>query len=87
MTCGTSLRMLGSARDTNFISSKAVYNLPIGNRCHRYGAGVQEIRVRTELEHRVFSVAKFEEAIYMLHAFEKKSRKAAGMMWNWPNRD
>ena|SRR5580692_9911092 len=41
------------------------------------GVGVQEIRVHTELEHRVFYVAKFEEAIYVLHAFEKKSRKTA----------
>jgi hypothetical protein len=86
MRCGTSLRMLGSARDTNFISSKAVYNLPIGNRCHRYGAGVQEIRYAPNWSI-VFSVAKFEEAIYVLHAFEKKSRKAAGMTWNWLNRD
>jgi phage-related protein len=41
------------------------------------GVGVQEIRVHTELEHRVFYVAKFEEAIYVVHAFEKKSRKTA----------
>ena len=41
------------------------------------GPGVQEIRVHTELEHRLFYVAKFEEAIYVLHAFEKKSQKAA----------
>ena len=41
------------------------------------GVGVQEIRVHTELEHRVFYVAKFEEAIYVIHAFEKKSRKTA----------
>ena len=26
-------------------------------------------------EHRVLYVAKFEEAVYVLHAFEKKSRK------------
>lgn len=37
------------------------------------GAGVYEIRVRTRLEHRVFYVAKFEEAIYVLHAFEKRT--------------
>jgi phage-related protein len=42
------------------------------------GAGVQEIRVHTELEHRVFYVAKFGEAVYVIHAFEKKSRKTAG---------
>ena len=41
------------------------------------GAGVQEIRIHTELEHRVFYVAKFEEAIHVLHAFEKKSRETA----------
>ena len=41
------------------------------------GAGVQEIRVHSELEHRVFYVAKFEEATYVIHAFEKKSRKTA----------
>jgi phage-related protein len=41
------------------------------------GAGVQEIRVRTGREHRVFYVAKFDEGIYVLHAFEKKTRKTA----------
>src|SRR5271166_3869120 len=41
------------------------------------GPGVQEIRVHTELEHRVFYVAKFEEAVYVLHACEKKSRKTS----------
>jgi phage-related protein len=40
-------------------------------------AGVQEIRIHTQLEHRVLYVAKFEEAIYVLHAFEKKCRKTA----------
>lgn len=40
------------------------------------GPGVFEIRIREEgRAHRVFYVAKFEEAIYVLHAFEKKSRK------------
>jgi phage-related protein len=39
------------------------------------GSGVQEIRVSTGREHRVFYIAKFEEAVYVLHAFEKKNRK------------
>ena len=39
------------------------------------GAGVVEIRVHTELEPRVFYPAKFAEAIYVLHAFEKRTRK------------
>lgn len=41
------------------------------------GAGVREIRVHTDLEHRVIYVAKFEEGVCVLHAFEKKSRKTA----------
>lgn len=39
------------------------------------GAGVQEIRIHTRLEHRVFYVAKLTDAVYVLHAFEKRSRK------------
>jgi phage-related protein len=39
------------------------------------GAGVVEIRIHTEQEYRVFYVAKFEEAVYVLHAFEKKTQK------------
>jgi len=41
------------------------------------GPGVQEIRIRTRREHRVVYVAKFEEGIYVLHAFEKKTRRTA----------
>lgn len=40
------------------------------------GPGVREIRIPTALEHRVLYVAKFEEAVYVLHAFEKRTRKA-----------
>jgi phage-related protein len=35
------------------------------------GAGVREIRVQTGQQRRVLYVAKFAEAIYVLHAFEK----------------
>lgn len=41
------------------------------------GPGVYELRIRTALEHRVFYVAKFDEGIYVLHAFQKKSQKTA----------
>ena len=41
------------------------------------GAGVVEIRVHTKVEHRVFYVAKFEEAVYVIHAFEKQTRKTS----------
>jgi phage-related protein len=39
------------------------------------GAGVAEIRLRSDREHRVLYVAKFDEAIYVLHAFEKRTRQ------------
>lgn len=39
------------------------------------GAGVAEIRLRGRQEHRILYIAKFEEAVYVLHAFEKKSRR------------
>ena len=41
------------------------------------GPGVREIRIHTAVEHRVCYVAKFEEAIYVLHAFEKRTRKTS----------
>lgn len=42
------------------------------------GAGVQEIRVRDERgAYRVSYVAKFEEAVYVLHVFQKRSQKTA----------
>jgi len=39
------------------------------------GPGVREIRIQTELAHRVFYLARFDEAVYVLHAFEKRTRK------------
>ncbi|MGH8565468.1 MAG: type II toxin-antitoxin system RelE/ParE family toxin [Gammaproteobacteria bacterium] len=41
----------------------------------RIGAGVREIRLHRGGEHRVIYVVRFEEAIYVLHAFEKKTQK------------
>lgn len=37
------------------------------------GLGVREIRIHTGAEHRVFYIAKFAEAVYVLHAFEKRT--------------
>ncbi|MGH7928646.1 MAG: type II toxin-antitoxin system RelE/ParE family toxin [Candidatus Binatia bacterium] len=39
------------------------------------GPGVREIRIHTELEQRVFYVARFTEGVYVLHVFEKRTRK------------
>ena len=41
------------------------------------GLGINEIRVRTGREHRVVYAAKFVEGVYVLHVFEKKTRKTA----------
>ena len=43
------------------------------------GPGVQEIRVDVGTAHRVFYVAKFAEAVYVLHAFEKRTRQTASL--------
>lgn len=39
------------------------------------GVGVNEIRVRTGREFRLLYVAKYAEAVYVLHAFEKETQK------------
>jgi phage-related protein len=41
------------------------------------GKGVKEIRIWTGETYRIFYVAKFEEAVYVLHAFEKKTQKTS----------
>lgn len=41
------------------------------------GPGVLEVRIHTGTEHRIFYIAKFEEAVYVLHAFQKKTQKTA----------
>ncbi len=42
------------------------------------GAGVMEIRIHGDSEFRVFYVARFEEAVYVLHAFVKRD---SGYPW------
>ena len=41
------------------------------------GAGVKEVRIRAEASYRVLYVAKFSEAVYVLHAFVKKTPKTS----------
>ena len=41
------------------------------------GKGTFEIRVRTEDAYRIFYVARFEEGIYVLHAFQKKTQQTS----------
>lgn len=43
------------------------------------GSGVKEIRVHSRNEYRVLYVAKFAEAVYVLHAFVKKTQQTPKM--------
>ena len=39
------------------------------------GSGVREIRIKHEGQYRVIYVTKFADAVYVLHAFQKKAQK------------
>lgn len=39
------------------------------------GNGVQEIRIHCDNEYHIIYLAKLAEAVYVLHGFEKKTRK------------
>ena len=41
------------------------------------GRGVKEIRIHVLGEWRIIYVAKFEEAVYVLHSFQKKTQKTS----------
>jgi len=41
------------------------------------GVGVREVRIHVLGEWRVVYIAKLTEAVYVLHAFQKKSRKTS----------
>jgi phage-related protein len=41
------------------------------------GPGVKEIRIHVLGEWRVIYVAKFRDAVYVLHAFQKKTRRTS----------
>jgi phage-related protein len=43
------------------------------------GPGVREIRVHFGGEYRVLYLAKFEEAVYVVHAFVKKTQKSSSL--------
>ena len=47
------------------------------------GVGVREIRIRAENAYRVLYVAQFAEAVYVLHAFVKKSQRTPRRTSTW----
>jgi phage-related protein len=50
------------------------------------GAGTKEIRIKLpDGAFRVMYVAKFPEAVYVLHCFKKKTQKPARRTKSWPS--
>jgi phage-related protein len=78
---GNSLALLRKA--TTEIRSDAGYQLELVQRGENptdfrpmpdVGSGVIEIRIHDAYEYRIFCVARFEEAVYVLHCFAKRTR-------------
>ncbi len=71
---------VGSAREdvrTRSTWSNTSCTRPIGSPMPLVGSGIREIRVHTKLKHRVIYIAKFAEGVYVLHAFQKRTRRTA----------
>jgi phage-related protein len=80
--CGDSLRRLRSfAEDARRECGHQLNRVQHGRDPENWkamstvGVGVREIRVHQNGEFRVLYVANLSEAVYVLHAFEKKARK------------
>ena len=70
--------------DARFVAGRELWQLQIGNETFDFkpmptiGSGAYEIRIKTgEGAFRVIYVAKFKDAIYALHAFQKKTQKTS----------
>jgi phage-related protein len=52
------------------------------------GPGAREIRIKgDDGQYRVIYVAKFADAIHVLHAFQKRRSGPAGLISNWQRND
>ncbi len=71
----------GARRAVGFERRQVQHGLPPSDwkPMQTVGAGVFEIRIHEAGEYRVLYVAKFAEAVYVLLAFEKRSRQAPGV--------
>ena len=47
------------------------------------GTGVAEIRIHGRQEHRIIYVAKFQEAVYVLHASRRRVAAPGRRTWTW----
>lgn len=80
--CGSSLKDLrefsvGARRAAGYQLAKVQHGLDPSDwkSMEGIGRGVREIRVRDAGSFRVMYVARFAEAVYVLHCFKKKTRK------------
>lgn len=66
-------------RDAGFQLSSVQHGLTPGNwkPMSPIGPGVQEIRIEKGGAFRVIYIAKYEEAVYVLHAFQKKTQRTS----------
>ena len=93
-----SVRFIGSAKDDLSVFPKAararagqdLFMVQVGRNPDDWkpmssvGPGACEIRVRDEAgAFRVIYVAKFEDAVYVLHAFQKKTGKTSRTDLGW----
>jgi phage-related protein len=76
--CEIFLKMLDKMRATNWTKSNVVNSRTILSRCHRFGKGVEEIRVWDDSgTYRVIYTARLVDVVYVLHAFQKKAQTTA----------
>jgi phage-related protein len=65
------------------LSGKQLWRLQTGRQPEDWkpmgsvGLGAKEFRIHRPHEHRIIYVANFPEAIYVIHAFEKKTQQAS----------
>ena len=77
--------MRGLPPDARLQAGYELYRVQLGREPRHWkpmksvGPGAAEIRVDGDRAYRVFYVAAYSEAVYVLHVFEKKSRKTSGM--------
>jgi phage-related protein len=77
MIFGTSPMKLAVPQASSSVRFKTDSNQAIGNPMQVIGPGVNEIRIHVLGEWRVIYVAKLRDAVYVLHAFQKKTRKTS----------
>ena len=67
--------MLVAPQDISLGGCNKGCSRPIGSRWPRLAPGLSKSVCTAWVEHRVFYIAKFEEAVYVIHAFEKRTPK------------